>query len=458
MLGEENVGDVNNDPSNELNKLIESMSALNIDHKATIAVCYAQYFQQKVRKFEEIEQQIRLLIKSFKSKMSKFKIAKIPGDINKLRDKCVPITGENYNYSQTEGFIGFSWEQCFKSPYHTIAQTTTTASKSANESDVQKFKRKIRDSEMKSWNGDDFCDIIMEGDDNGDSPAVRVKAPKIVDAPNIVNSTATTSATTTSAESATIVHIDNTGAASLSSSPIITGNASNMVKASKPVIDATTSGVAEQNWVVDDYSTSLEEDSRPPIKLIIKQSPIPTGHRSHVVEASKSVLKASTSGIIKQSEFVAGHSTSMVEDARPPIKLIIKQSTILNGRSSHVVEASKSVIKASTSGIIKQSPKIDMFNIVKPPDVLKSIPVAHSPPPGIDGSNDAYRSQGGVIPIQINQEDVENLCRNIPKENHKFPARLRLKRYLAEMTGKENIPDFVQHTDADETATKRRRV
>ncbi|XP_037026985.1 uncharacterized protein LOC119067852 isoform X2 [Bradysia coprophila] len=174
-------------------------------------------------------------------------------------------------------------------------------------------------------------------------------------------------------------------------------------------------------------------------------------------KSPKLVLRATTSGKITQSGAAAGHSTNMVEAARPAIKILIKQSPILTGHHSHVVEASKPVIKASTSGVIKQSPKIDKFNIVKSPDVPQSVAVAQ--PPTIDGSNIASTSQNGVISIQLYQEYVENICRNIPEEYHGFPARLRVKRYLAEMTHR-NLPGVVQHTNADETdetPTKRRR-
>ncbi|XP_037026984.1 uncharacterized protein LOC119067852 isoform X1 [Bradysia coprophila] len=205
-----------------------------------------------------------------------------------------------------------------------------------------------------------------------------------------------------------------------------------MSKSPKLVLRATTSGKITQSGAAAGHSTNMVEAARPAIKILIKQSPILTGHHSHVVEASKPVIKASTSGVIKQNLVAAGHSSNMAD-------------------------ASESVVKATTSGITTQSPKIDKFNIVKSPDVPQSVAVAQ--PPTIDGSNIASTSQNGVISIQLYQEYVENICRNIPEEYHGFPARLRVKRYLAEMTHR-NLPGVVQHTNADETdetPTKRRR-
>lgn len=155
MLLEERAA--NNNLRNEVNKLVESMSSLCIDHKAAIALCYGQYFQQKVIEFKKIEKLIRLLNQSVKSSSND------TTDNNQLREYNLFFIGTNFQYIETNGF---GLEQCRNFDNNeSVVQTIKNACESSNTSDLQVVVK----SETKSatWSGDHFCDFILKGDNCG---------------------------------------------------------------------------------------------------------------------------------------------------------------------------------------------------------------------------------------------------------------------------------------------------
>lgn len=156
MLAEAQAGAADISVNKEIKKIIISMSGLHIGHKATVAVCYEKYFQQKTREFHDIEKLIRVIIRSSKSK----ELATIAGDIKIMRREFRKKFEENFNYIQTEGFDLGQWHNGT-----VVVKATASHYKCIRLSDL---RNTIRKTEMntKAWNDDHFCDYILK-DDNG---------------------------------------------------------------------------------------------------------------------------------------------------------------------------------------------------------------------------------------------------------------------------------------------------
>lgn len=156
MPGKELAGVASNDFNNEINKIIDSMSAVHIDHKLTITTCYAQYFQQKVRAFQEIEKLIGLIIQSYKQiSFEDPEKAVIHKDVDTLHTECLLFADTYFTSIQRKGFG--------------LTQSNNSTVGKANHLKprrVSNFHKLIAKAKIKSttWNGDPFSDFILKDD------------------------------------------------------------------------------------------------------------------------------------------------------------------------------------------------------------------------------------------------------------------------------------------------------
>lgn len=137
----------NKEITDELKKLIASISGLNIEHE-TLNVCYAEYFDQKVRAFERVEKQIGSLVKSFSAEAKDSKESKmmtIAADVYKEREEFLLHVRDMFDNIEKQGF---GIERCYRSINKSTNQTTP-------------------ENHLKSKSGDNFCDFIFEDIDNG---------------------------------------------------------------------------------------------------------------------------------------------------------------------------------------------------------------------------------------------------------------------------------------------------
>lgn len=103
-MEEGNSKETNKEFIDEFKKLFESMSGLNIEHERTLNVCYGEYFDQKVKEFEQIEKHIGSFVKSFSSKASDFKETQMAGEVIKEREEFLFNTRENFDFIKTDIF------------------------------------------------------------------------------------------------------------------------------------------------------------------------------------------------------------------------------------------------------------------------------------------------------------------------------------------------------------------
>lgn len=135
-MEEENSESANEEFDDDLKKMLQTMSGLNIEHGRTLNLCYGEYFHQKVEAFEKVEQHIGSFVQSFTTKASEFNDVKLSQEVSKEREECLFNTKENFDYVRTDGF-GIDRD------YKSINRTTAPA-------------------QTKPPSGDNFCDFILQ--------------------------------------------------------------------------------------------------------------------------------------------------------------------------------------------------------------------------------------------------------------------------------------------------------
>lgn len=308
MLGEELAGVASNDFNNEINKIIDSMSGAHIDHKSTITTCYAQYFQQKVRAFQEIEKLIGLIIQSYKQiTVEGSKMAVIHKEVDTLHTECRFFADKYFTSIQRNGF-----------GLRHFNNSTVSKANHCKPRRVSNFQKLIANAKIKSttWNGDQFSDFILKDDDNGlrmmgygvinseRSPATTVKCSNMVDVHKMAKSTNNVDASkksnlptkvppirismstlTTSiagvnknAASDRIVHTAKNDTSNVpTSSSFLIKNLVNMEKDSKsgdfrPIIEATTSGTIKRSSKIDKSKVVKRPDEKKTVALVVAKS------------------------------------------------------------------------------------------------------------------------------------------------------------------------------------------
>lgn len=149
-MEEENIEGANKEFNDELTNLIDSMSGANFEHESTLNVCYAEYFDHKVKEFEQIEKQIGLFIQSFSSNAKDSQEIKTAGDVNKEREELLFHIRESFDSTKVDGFgIDRHYKPIIESNNN---NNQTTAA--------------VQGSTKSTSDGDNFCDFILKDIDN----------------------------------------------------------------------------------------------------------------------------------------------------------------------------------------------------------------------------------------------------------------------------------------------------
>lgn len=143
-MEEENIEGANRKFNDELKDLIDLMSGVNFEHERTLNVCYAEYFDHKVKEFERVEKRIGLLIQSFSSNATDWKELKTAGDVNKEREELLFNIRESFDSTKVDGFG--------------IDRHYKPMNESNNNDDNQTTVQPL----TKSTSGDNFCDFVLK--------------------------------------------------------------------------------------------------------------------------------------------------------------------------------------------------------------------------------------------------------------------------------------------------------
>lgn len=118
-MEEENNEGVNEEFDEDLKKLFESLSRINLEHGKTLNDCYAEYFGQKTNAFEQVEKHMGSFIQSFTEDANDFSEIKLSAEVTKEREELLFNQIENFDYVRTDGF-GF--DRDYKSDNPTTSQ------------------------------------------------------------------------------------------------------------------------------------------------------------------------------------------------------------------------------------------------------------------------------------------------------------------------------------------------